>query len=272
MNDFIINWNVDPEIFKITGLFSLKYYSVLITIGLVIGYFMVRYIYIKEQNSIQCLEQIAIHIFLGMILGGRLGHCLFYDPEYYLHNLIEIFIPIKKIGDAYRFVGYQGMASHGGTLGVIFSIWLYCKKSKTNFLWLVDRLAVATAISVAFIRFGNFMNSEKATNGAWGVVFQKHDLIPRHPTQLYEAFSYIFISFILMLIYKKKVNRPNGLLFGVFLSLLFSARFMIEFFKENQVSFENGMILNMGQILSIPFIIVGLILIVKKEEHFKAYK
>lgn len=164
----------------------------------------------------------------------------------------------------YKFIGFQGLASHGGTIGVLIALGLYCKKFKTNFLWLLDRIAIVGPIVGAFIRLGNFMNSEiygKPTNGNWGVVFQRDDLIPRHPTQLYEAFSYLLIFGILMYIYRNKnIKKPNGLIFGLCLVLVFLARFIIEFFKENQVGFEDSMTINMGQILSIPFIIIGLIL------------
>ena len=265
MSDGIINWNVDPEIFWITDSFPLKYYGLLFATGILVAFQIEKRIYIKENIPVERLDKLFIYVFVGIILGARLGHCFFYEPEYYFKNPIEILIPIKKVGESFKFIGFQGLASHGGTIGVLIALALYCKKHKTNFLGLMDRIAIVGPIVAAFIRFGNFMNSEiygKPTNGNWGVVFQRDDLIPRHPTQLYEAFSYLLISGILMYIYKKTANkRHNGMIFGLCLILIFSARFIIEYFKENQVGFENEMAINMGQVLSIPFIVIGLLLI-----------
>lgn len=269
MNDGIINWNVDPVIYWITDTFPLKYYGLFFMTGILLAYYVEKRIYAKENIPIEKLDKLFIYIVVGILLGARLGHCLFYDPSYYFANPLEILLPIKKIGDTYQFIGFQGLASHGGTIGVLIAIGIYCKKYKTNFLSLLDRIALVSPIVAAFIRFGNFMNSEiygKPTNGNWGVVFQRDDLIPRHPTQLYEAFSYLLIFGILMLIYKKKKEKSHGLILGIALVLIFVARFIIEFFKENQVDFENGMFINMGQILSIPFIIIGLILILARKK------
>ena len=265
MSDKIINWNIDPEIFWITETFPLKYYGLFFISGLLLAFYVVKRIYEKENIPFERLEKLSTYIFIATLLGARLGHCLFYDFSYYFQNPLEIFLPITKVEGAYKFIGFQGLASHGGTLAVFIAIAMYCKKYKTNFLWVLDRIAIAAPITAAFIRFGNFMNSEiygKPTNGNWGVVFQKDDLIPRHPTQLYEAFSYILIFVILISIYKhKSKDASNGFIFGVLLVLLFLARFIIEFFKENQVGFENDMTINMGQILSLPFIIIGFVFI-----------
>ncbi len=215
---------------------------------------------------VENLDKLATYIFIGTLLGARLGHVLFYQPDYYLDHPLEIFLPIQEISGSYKFIGFQGLASHGGVLGVFISIIWYYIKYKTYLLWILDRVAIAGPVAGAFIRLGNFMNSEiygKPTNGNWGVVFQRDDLIPRHPTQLYEALSYFIISAILIYTYKKSKNKKfKGILFGVFLILLFLARFIIEFFKENQVAFENQMTLNMGQRLSLPFIIAGILLII----------
>ncbi|MDR7211229.1 prolipoprotein diacylglyceryl transferase [Flavobacterium piscis] len=266
----IVNWNVDPVIFRITDTFPLKYYGAFFATGLLLGFYLVRNIYKKENASLESLDNLLIYVIVGTVFGARLGHCFFYEPGYFFQHPIEILLPIQKINGAYQFVGFQGLASHGGTIGVLIAILLYCRKYKVKLLWILDRLAVAVPITAAFIRLGNFMNSEiygKPTNGNWGVVFERDDLIPRHPTQLYEAFSYLLIFGILFIMFKsEKIKQRNGLIFGCFLTLLFLARFIIEFFKENQESFENNMIINMGQILSIPFILIGLTLIIRKSK------
>ncbi|MEG2099919.1 MAG: prolipoprotein diacylglyceryl transferase [Flavobacterium sp.] len=271
----VLNWNVDPVIYWITDSFPLKYYGALFACGLLLGYYIVRNIYKKENLSVENLDSLLVYVIVGTILGARLGHVFFYEPEYFMQHPVEILLPIKETAGVYKFVGYQGLASHGGSIGVLIALVLYCRKYHVKFLWLLDKMAVGVPVTGAFIRFGNFMNSEiygKATNGNWGVVFQRDDMIPRHPTQLYEAFAYLVIFGILFKMYKsERIRNANGLIFGTFLTLLFLARFIIEFFKENQESFENNMLLNMGQLLSIPFIIIGIILIVLKSRQKNDY-
>lgn len=266
LEDKILYWDTDPVILWITETFPLKFYGLLFVTGLFLGYFVVKHIYEKERIPTEQLDSLLTYIVLGTVIGARLGHCLFYEPIYYLEHPLEIFLPIKEIGGSYQFIGFQGLASHGGAIGVLLAIVLYCRKYKLKILWVLDRVALATPVTGAFIRFGNFMNSEiygKPTNGSWGVVFERDDLIPRHPTQLYEAISYLTIFALLYLIHKSRTkNNPNGLIFGVFLILLFLARFILEFFKENQVAFENQMALNMGQLLSIPFMLIGAIILI----------
>lgn len=266
----VLNWNVDPVIFMITDSFPLKYYGALFACGLLLGYAIVRSIYRKENLSLDNLDSLLVYVIVGTILGARLGHCFFYEPEYFFNHPIEILLPIQKIGGVYKFVGFMGLASHGGSIGVLTAMVLYCRKYKVKFLWLLDKMAIGVPVTGAFIRFGNFMNSEiygKPTNGNWGVVFERVDMTPRHPTQLYEAFAYLLIFVILFWMYNsEKIKKADGLIFGYFLTLLFLARFIIEFFKENQEAFENSMPINMGQILSIPFILIGLALIVWKSK------
>jgi len=270
MTDGIFYWNTDPVIFWITESFPLKYYGLLFAIGILIGYQIVKWLYKQENTPTENLEKLTVYIIVGTLLGARLGHVLFYQPDYYFDHPLEIFLPIQEINGSYKFIGFQGLASHGGVIGVFIAIIWYSIKFKTKLLWILDRIAIAGPIAGAFIRFGNFMNSEiygKPTNGNWGVVFERDDLIPRHPTQLYEALSYFLISAILIYTYKKSKNKEfNGTLFGAFLILLFLARFIIEFFKENQVAFENQMTLNMGQWLSLPFILAGILLITLKRK------
>jgi prolipoprotein diacylglyceryl transferase len=267
----ILNWNVDPVIVMITDSFPLKYYGALFACGLLLGYFIVRNVYKRENLPLDNLDSLLVYVIVGTILGARLGHCFFYEPSYFLQHPIEILLPIQKVAGVYKFVGYQGLASHGGSIGVLIAMFLYCRKYKVKLLWLLDKMAIGVPVTGAFIRLGNFMNSEiygKPTNGNWGVVFQRDDMIPRHPTQLYEAFAYLLIFIIVLYLYNsKKIKKADGLVFGSFLTLMFVARFIIEFFKENQESFENNMIINMGQILSIPFVLIGLALIVWKSKQ-----
>jgi len=263
----IINWNVNPELIKITETLPIGYYNLLFVGGLIAGYLVVKNMFIKENINLDKLEKLTIYIFIGTILGARLGHCLFYDFSYFSQHPLEILLPIKKINDTYQYTGFRGLASHGGAIGVLLSIFIFSRKYKVNLLWILDRVAIAVPLTGAFIRIGNLMNSEiigKPTNGNWGFVFKRVDLIPRHPTQIYEALVYLLIFGILMRLYKNKdLMNKKGLIFGVFLVLLFSSRFVIEFFKENQVGFENSMLINMGQLLSVPFVLIGLFLIIK---------
>jgi phosphatidylglycerol:prolipoprotein diacylglycerol transferase len=266
MLNSVMMWDVDPEIFKI-GAFSVRYYGLLFATGMVLGYLIEKKIFLKEKMDLKYLDNLLVYIVVGTVLGARLGHCLFYDFEYFSEHPLEILLPFKNVAGEYKFVGFMGLASHGGAIGVLIAIILFCRKYAINVFWLLDRLAIAIPVAGAFIRFGNFMNSEiygKPTNGSWGVVFMKDDLIPRHPTQLYEAVSYLLISLFLYICYKKGLHSRRGVMFGIFLILLFSARFLIEFYKENQVSFEDALPINMGQILSIPFIIAGITLILFK--------
>ena len=269
MKDTIVNWNVEPEIFWITDSFPLKYYGLFWIFGLILAYYILRRIYKKEGVPLEDLEQLAMYIFIGALLGARLGHCFFYEPEYYFSHPLEILLPIREMNGSYEFTGFQGLASHGGTLGVFIAIAYYWRKTKTNLLWVLDRVAIGAAVSAAFIRLGNLMNSEiygKPTDGTWGFVFERDDMIPRHPTQLYEATSYLLIFAFLYFMYRsEKIENRQGLFVGTLFILLFTARFIIEFFKENQVGFEDGMSFNMGQWLSFPFIVCGLILVFWKD-------
>ncbi|WP_461534331.1 prolipoprotein diacylglyceryl transferase [Sinomicrobium sp.] len=265
MSDNFVYWDIDPVIFWLTDTFPLKYYGLLFVSGIITGYFIVKNIYKKENIPAERLDSLLTYIVIGTLVGARLGHCLFYQPDYFLSHPLEMFLPIQNIEGSYKFTGYQGLASHGGAIGVLIAIALYCRKYKTKFLWVLDKVAIAIPVAAAFIRLGNFMNSEiygKPTDGSWGVVFVQDDMIPRHPTQLYEAFSYLAIFLLLYGVYhSRKLTHRNGQLFGLFLILMFSARLVIEFFKENQVGFEDQMSLNMGQLLSIPFIVAGMLFV-----------
>ena len=235
--------------------------------GFLIGYILVKKIFIKENIESKYLEALFLYVFLGALIGARLGHCLFYDWEYFSHHILEIFLPVSFIPSGVKFTGYAGLASHGGAIGVILAVLLYNRKYHIPILSILDKLAFATPVLGALIRIGNFFNSEiigAPTNVGWAVVFDRVDALPRHPAQLYEAFAYIITFIVLCFAYRYKYKHGirDGLIFGLCIMLIFVARFFIEYCKEVQESFEIGLResigMDMGQILSIPFIIVGL--------------
>lgn len=273
MYNLAISWGPDPVIFNLFGAMPIRYYSLLFAGGLFLGYLIVKNMYKKEGLSLENLDTLAFYIFVATVLGARLGHCLFYEPAYYLKHPLEMILPFNWKGGTFNYTGFQGLASHGGILGVFIAIWLYCRKTKDNFWSVLDKVAVAGALAGAFIRLGNFMNSEilgKATGSDIGVIFTRVDDVVRHPAQLYESVAYFLIFGLLLYLYKKKsFQAKRGFLFGLFFTLLFMARFAIEFFKINQVSFEEGMTFNMGQLLSIPFMIAGILVMYwkRKEEN-----
>lgn len=257
-----INWNPDPEIINIFG-FSLRYYSILFVSGLILSIYILGWIFKREDIPSEDLDKLTLYGMIGIVAGMRLGHCLFYEPSYYLSHPLEMILPITFPPDGgIKFIGYQGLASHGGTLGLLIAIYFYSRKTKNSMIDTIDLIAIVAALGSGFIRLANFMNSEiigMPTTLPWGVIFERVDNVPRHPAQLYEAISYFIIFAIMMILYKKKRDKlKNGFFFGLVLVLIFVARFIIEFVKENQVGFEDGMIFNMGQILSLPYIIVGI--------------
>jgi prolipoprotein diacylglyceryl transferase len=259
---YYINWNVDPEIINVFGI-SVRYYGLLFVSGLVLCIYILGWIYKRENIPSEHLEKLSIYGMIGIIAGARLGHCLFYEPSYYLSHPLEIILPVTFLPDGgIRFAGYQGLASHGGVSGLLIALYFYSRKTKHSMIDTIDLIAVIAGLSFGFIRLGNFMNSEIIgipTTKSWGVVFERVDSIPRHPAQLYEAISYFIIFTIMMLLYKKmRAKFKNGFLFGLATVLFFTARFVIEYVKENQVGFEERMTLNMGQLLSLPFIVIGI--------------
>lgn len=257
-----INWDFDAEIVNIFG-FPLKYYGLLFAGGLLLSMHILKGIFVKENLSSKAHEALFVYGIIGIFVGARLAHCLFYDFEYFSDHLLEIVLPIQKTVDgSYAFIGYAGLASHGGTVGLIIALYLFSKKYEIKLLKTLDLIAIVAPLGAAFIRLANLMNSEMVGNPTtlpWAFVFKSVDPIPRHPAQLYEAISYLFIFFIISMIYKiKKAEVGNGFYFGLVITLIFTMRVLIEFVKINQVEFEEGMILNMGQLLSIPFIVLGL--------------
>jgi len=256
-----INWNADPEIINVFGI-SIRYYGLLFVSGLILCIYILGWIYKRENLPSEHLERLSIYGMIGILLRARLGHCLFYEPSYFLSHPLEMILPITFPPDGgIKFTGYQGLASHGGVLGLLIALYVYSRKTRHSMIDTLDLIAVVAGLSFVFIRLGNFMNSEiigNPTTLPWGVIFERVDNIPRHPAQLYEAISYFIIFTIMMLLYKKNRARlKNGFLFGLAAVLFFTARLLIEFLKENQVGFEDKMTLNMGQLLSLPFIAVG---------------
>lgn len=256
-----IIWDPATGPFSI-GNFEVRYYSLCWVIGLALGYLIMQHLYKKQKVSEQLFEPLFMYCFVGILLGARLGHCLFYEPHYYLNHIWEMLLPIKTTADGWRFIGYQGLASHGGTIGLMLALFLYSRKTKLPFMWILDNIAITTPIVAAFIRLGNFMNSEilgRTTDSPLGIIFAQVDNIPRHPAQLYEAIAYLLIFIGAWFIYKKFPKRVGtGFYFGYCLATIFTFRFFVEFIKEVQVDFEQGMTLDMGQWLSIPFMIIGI--------------
>lgn len=267
MSLLYINWNINPEIFRIEG-FALRYYSVLFAIAFLLGFTLMKKMYQKEGLDTQHLNPLLIYIVAGTIIGARLGQVFFYEFGYFKNHLLEIIFPFRISNKGFEWTGYQGLASHGGAIGILIALTLYCRKYHEDFLSVMDKLVVAVSLAGFFIRTGNLFNSEiigKPTDVSWAFVFERVDLLPRHPSQVYEAIAYLFVFCILWFLYQKRGTQlKKGFLFGLFLLLVFTARFLIEFSKENQEVFENALPINMGQILSLPFIALGIYFILRK--------
>ncbi|MEN3040306.1 MAG: prolipoprotein diacylglyceryl transferase [Bacteroidia bacterium] len=258
MTPLYIRWNVSPELLTI-GSIQLRWYGLLFATGFMLGFYIMQRIYRREARPEKDLDTLLGYILVGTIVGARLGHCLFYEPEYYLANPMEIL----KIWEG-------GLASHGGTIGVFLALYLYAiRRPNQPFLWLADRLTIPTALTASLIRLGNLFNSEifgKITTVPWAFIFERVDPHPRHPTQLYESLIYLMLFFLLFFLYWRgsflqwKPGKPLGL----FLLWVFGSRFLVEFVKEPQEAFHIGLPLNMGQLLSLPLILIGLYLLVRK--------
>ena len=251
MHLLVIPWDVNPEIFRI-GSFAVRWYGLLFASSFLFGYVIMNRIFKNENLGEAVLDRLTIYMAIGVIIGARLGHCLFYEPGYYLHHPLEIILIYKG-----------GLASHGAAIGILTAVWFFARKEKKDYLWVLDRIAIVVALSGFLIRMGNLMNSEIygiETTVPWGFVFlRNHEVAPKHPTQIYEGLAYLMIFFLLFRIYwSKKGEHYQGLLISLATTLIFIARFFIEFLKEDQVAFEATMKLNMGQLLSIPFILLGI--------------
>ena len=266
MSLLAITWDVDPVFFSI-GSLQIRYYSVGFILAFFTSYILFKRFFKDKGFKVELLDKLTFYYIIpATLIGARVGHCLFYQGAYYLRHPLEIFLPFSD-GE---FVGFQGLASHGAAIGIFTALILYSWKHRVSVLWLLDRMGIAVAISGFFVRMGNLMNSElfgNPTSLPWGFRFLKsqeyRDRVPDlakgcHPTQLYEGVSYLLIFFLLYYLYNKmREQLKPGVLFGIFLILLFSARFVIEYVKLPQEAFENNMMLNMGQWLSVPFILLG---------------
>lgn len=252
-----IHWNPDPEIFRI-GNFAVRWYGLLFASGFLIGYYIGERMFKSENVSSKWIDSLFFYIIIATVVGARLGHVIFYGWDYYSQHIGEIFK-----------TWHGGLASHGGAIGILVALWIHSKfVTKRTMLWSLDRIVVPTALVGAFIRLGNLMNSEIygiETTLPWGFIFERNkELVAKHPTQIYEIVCYLIAFIFLMYLYRKThaKNRP-GLLLGVFFIMIFASRFIIEFIKEDQEAFEAGMALNMGQVLSIPFVLGGIYLVIR---------
>ena len=276
MNELLyIVWNPSLSI----GPF--RWYSLCWLIGLALAYFVVKRLYQEQKIKDELFDPLFFYCFLGILIGARLGHCIFYQPDYFLTSgkgFVEMLLPIHFGNDGswlgqtfgFFFTGYEGLASHGGTLGLMIALWLYVRKTKLSIWIVLDNIAIATGITACFIRLGNLMNSEiigKVTDVPWAFIFERVDAVPRHPGQLYEAIAYSILFVIMWTIYKNN-QKPtaksqhlkvgSGWYFGFCLTYIFTFRFFIEYTKEIQEAFEASLPLDMGQILSIPFVVLGI--------------
>jgi len=248
-------WDADPVLIEFFGL-KIHWYGALFATAILSGLQVMKWIFQREKIDLELLDSGLMYCVFGIIVGARLGHCLFYDPGFYLNN------PLKILA-----IWEGGLASHGGGLGVILALYFFQRKHKIKYLWLLDRIAISTALFGFFVRFANFMNSEIIgiqTDVPWAVVFTRIDLLPRHPAQLYESLSYLSIFVALILLYRfSNIQKHSGALFGAFLCLIFTARFGIEFVKVKQAAYTGDIWINTGQALSIPFFVVGIVLLLQ---------
>lgn len=274
-----ILWN--PDLGFELGPLHLRWYSMCWLVGLLLAYLVVKRLFKEQEIKDELFDPLFLYCFIGILLGARLGHCIFYQPDYFLTSwkgFVEMLLPIHidQYG-SWHMTGYQGLASHGGTLGIILALLLYVRHTGVGLWRVLDNIAIATGITACFIRLGNLMNSEiigRVTDVPWAFVFERVDIQPRHPGQLYEAIAYALLFVIMWVIYRKSTNNPKpmannhqqrviipqvgtGFYFGLCLTYIFTFRFFIEYTKEVQEAFEEGMFFDMGQLLSLPFVAIG---------------
>ena len=277
-----IVWNPDLEAFRL-GPIAVRWYGLMWIIGLALAYFVVQRLYKEQKIKDEYFDPLFIYCFFGILIGARLGHCIFYEPDYFLTSgkgLIEMILPIRFLPEGgFKLIGYAGLASHGGTLGLMIALWMYVRKTKLGIWTVLDNIAIATGTTACFIRLGNLMNSEiigKVTDVPWAFIFEHVDKVPRHPGQLYEAIAYAILFCIMWTIYKRSHQHPTsntqhpqvgtGWYFGFCLVYIFTFRFFIEYTKEIQEAFEASLPIDMGQILSIPFVIIGVYCMIRAKK------
>ena len=265
MNQLLyIVWNPDLVAFRL-GPLSVRWYGLMWSIGIVLAFLVVKRLYKEQKIKDELFAPLYIYCFFGILIGARLGHCIFYQPQNFLTSgkgIIEMLLPIHFMADGgWKLTGYAGLASHGGTLGLMIVLWLYVRKTKLSVWMVLDNIAIATGTTACFIRLGNLINSEiigKISDVPWAFIFEKVDMMPRHPGQLYEAIAYAVLFFIMWTLHKRMPEKiGTGWYFGFCLTYIFTFRFFIEYTKEIQEAFEASLPIDMGQILSIPFIILG---------------
>ncbi|MCU0360961.1 MAG: prolipoprotein diacylglyceryl transferase [Bacteroidia bacterium] len=263
-----IHWNPSPELFTIPGIdWPVRWYGLMWALAFICSHFIMNRIYKTEGRTEKALDTLTLYIILGTIIGARLGHCLFYGPWFDEYNAQGLLVNEGYLSHPINILKvYEGgLASHGGAIGIIVAMLLYCRKEKENLLWLFDRLVVVVPMAAMFIRLGNLINSEiigTVTHVPWAFIFVREDNQPRHPAQLYEAVYCLFLFVLMYRLWKNKRNNFGpGFMFGLLCVLLFVERFFDEMLKENQVAFEGALLINMGQILSLPFIALGVFMI-----------
>jgi prolipoprotein diacylglyceryl transferase len=263
-----VHWNIDPEIFKI-GPIAVRYYGLMWALAFYLGYVVFNKFIKREGLGEEFLDALTVYMVIGTVVGARLGHCLFYGPWWDVVSPTGQVIEKGYLSHPWTilYIWQGGLASHGAAIGILISLYLFARRQKVPMIYVVDRVVITVALGGAFIRIGNLMNSEiygVQTTLPWGFIFERNnEMFPKHPTQLYEALSYFLIFFVLYFYYRKQEGKTKtGFIFGVFLILLFAARFIIEYVKEPQVDFEKTMALNMGQWLSVPFILAGIFFVV----------
>ena len=266
-----IDWAPSETLFKI-GSFGVHYYSLMFVIAFGLGYYLMKKIFEKEKIPLEYLESLFVYMVISILLGARLGDVFFYSWDYYQDHFIEILLPIRETSDGYSFTGFRGLASHGAVIGALIGLYFYKRKLKQkSLLWLLDRITVPVALGAAFVRLGNFFNSEivgKYTGTNFGVVFlNNRETLPRHPAKLYEAICYLILFFLLRAAFKTTKKDKPGYLIGFFFTGMFTIRFLIEFIKESQGGFEEIMpFFSTGQWLSIPLVLLGLFLVLRKNK------
>jgi prolipoprotein diacylglyceryl transferase len=268
-----IQW--DPSLGIDLGFFTIRYYSLMFLIAFGAGFYITKRIFIAEGVSLEKLDKLLIYTIFSTLVGARLGHVIFYQPELFLEDPLSVFLPVSFVPEI-EFTGFRGLASHGAAIGIAIGMYFYSKKvTQKSIFWILDRITMPVAFGGAFVRIGNFLNSEivgKATNSDFGVVFvQLGESFPRHPAQLYESICYLILFAVLSLIFwKTKVKHQQGVLFGIFFTLLWTIRFVVEYVKEPQVAERADWLFNTGQLLSLPMIVIGFAIIYfsnKKAQH-----